>query len=324
MIKVTDLAYARLSAPDLDAMETFLVDFGMIRAARTDSALYMRGTGPRPYVHVTERGTPKFVGMAFEAASDEDLETLARADGASAVEDLDGPGGGKRVRLTDPNGFQVEVVHGIAPVEPLDTRHLLYNSGVDRYKRAGALQRIPKQPSRVIRLGHCGVNIPDIHGTNAWYQDHLGIVTSDVVYGGHEDNTLAIFNRIDGGADYVDHHVFFTVQSEETKLGHIAFEVQDIDDVAVGHDYLIERGAYAHYWGVGRHTLGSQVFDYWYDPWGHTHEHWTDGDVVNDRHETGVYPVEVGLANQWGAPYPGEIGAPRPGAIGKPPDGESG
>ena len=27
--------------------------------------------------------------------------------------------------------------------------------------------------------------------------------------------------------------------------------------------------------------LGSQIFDYWRDPWGHTVEHWTDGDLLD-------------------------------------------
>ncbi len=45
MIRVTDVAYARFEAPDLDPMETFLVDFGLIRQHRDDDTLYMRGAG---------------------------------------------------------------------------------------------------------------------------------------------------------------------------------------------------------------------------------------------------------------------------------------
>ena len=37
VIKVRDLAYGRLRAPDLDVMEEFLTNFGMIRSARTDN-----------------------------------------------------------------------------------------------------------------------------------------------------------------------------------------------------------------------------------------------------------------------------------------------
>ena len=54
IVKVAELAYGRLRAPDLDLMEEFLVHFGMMRAARTADALYMRGTDARHHIHVTE------------------------------------------------------------------------------------------------------------------------------------------------------------------------------------------------------------------------------------------------------------------------------
>jgi len=114
VIKAADLAYGRLRSPDLDKQEEFLTAFGMVRADRTRNALYMRGTDAPHHIHVTELGEPKYVGIAFHAASLEDLEKLSRAAGASAIEDIDEPGGGKRVRLTDPDGFQVEIVHGMA------------------------------------------------------------------------------------------------------------------------------------------------------------------------------------------------------------------
>ncbi|MDA0240314.1 MAG: catechol 1,2-dioxygenase, partial [Proteobacteria bacterium] len=57
--------------------------------------------------------------LAFHARSEEDLEILSKAEGASAVEEIDEPGGGKRVRLTDPNGLQVEAIWGMDNVDPL-------------------------------------------------------------------------------------------------------------------------------------------------------------------------------------------------------------
>ena len=56
----------------------------------------------------------------FAAQSEADLHRLATMDGASAVEDMDEPGGGRRVRLTDPHGYQVEVVWGRAAVPEID------------------------------------------------------------------------------------------------------------------------------------------------------------------------------------------------------------
>src|SRR6202049_422498 len=114
VIKAVDLAYGRLRPAHLHKQEEFLTAFGMVRADRTKTALYRRGTDAPHHIHVTELGEPKYVGIAFHAGSPDDLEKLSRAPGASPIETIDEPGGGKRVRLTDPEGFQVEVIHGRA------------------------------------------------------------------------------------------------------------------------------------------------------------------------------------------------------------------
>ena len=82
VIKVTDMAWGRLRSPDLDAQEEFLTRFGLVRAERTPTALYMRGTDPAHHIHVTEKGDPKFVGFAYYAASEDDL--AARREGCRA------------------------------------------------------------------------------------------------------------------------------------------------------------------------------------------------------------------------------------------------
>ena len=234
IIRVTDIAFPRFQAPDLDRMETFLTDFGMHRAARTADALYMRGTDPQHHVHVTHLGEPAFLGFAFHAASAADLRTLAAAVGGR-VEALDEPGGGEVVRLTDPDGRRIDVVHGIAPHEP-----------------------------------------------------------------------LARFARCDRGPDAADHHTLLLLAMGEAKLGHVAWEVADLDDLMVGHDRLTQIGA-RHYWGIGRHVLGGQVFDYWKDPFGFTVEHWTDGDLFDARVPAEAHHLMVGAANQWGPPPPPDL-----------------
>ena len=112
-VKVTDIAYGRLRAPDLDVMEEFLTRFGLRRSERTANALYMRGSDPNHHIHVTEKGDSKFVGLAYYVESEDDLKRLTKAPGASGIENIDEPGGGKRVRLREPNGYQIEVVCGI-------------------------------------------------------------------------------------------------------------------------------------------------------------------------------------------------------------------
>ncbi len=304
VIKVQDIAYGRLRAPDLDAMEEFLTEFGMVRADRTRDALYMRGTDPDHHLHVTEKGDPAFVGLAFHAAGADDLERVAAAPGASGIEDIDEPGGGRRVRLTDPNGYRIEIVHGIETVEPIAVRRQALNMGADSLVRAGELMRIHRGPSRVKRIGHGVMGTPRVMETVAWFRDTLGLVCSDDVYAGSEDNLIGSFNRCDRGDEYVDHHVFFCMVNERAGLNHLSFEVSDIDDVFTGHEHLRTLGKYEHFWGLGRHLLGSQVYDYWADPWGRVHEHWSDTDRLNVANGSNLISAEEGLTSQWGEPPP--------------------
>jgi catechol 2,3-dioxygenase-like lactoylglutathione lyase family enzyme len=303
-IKVTDIAYGRLRAPDLDAEEEFLTHFGMVRAARTSTALYMRGTDPVHHLHVTEKGDPRFVGLAYHAASEEDLRRLAKASGASGVETIDEPGGGKRVRLKEPNGYQIEVVHGMDKVAPIPVKRQKLNMAEESLRRAGEVMRPPQGHSQVKRIGHGVLGTPKLRETVQWFRDTLGFICSDDVYAGSPDNLIGSFNRCDQGDAYVDHHVFFCLMHETAGLNHLSFEVQDIDDVFMGHEYMEKLGKYEHMWGIGRHLLGSQVYDYWADPWGRVHEHWSDSDRLNARDGSNLVPAEEALRSQWGQQIP--------------------
>ena len=304
MIKVSDVAYGRIRSPDLDAQEEFLTNFGMVRAERTKTALYMRGTDPEHHIHVTELGDPGFVSLAFNVDSEEELEKAARIEGASPVEEMDEPGGGKRVRLTEPNGYTIEIVHGIEMLEPLDVSRFALNMGPERLARKGELTRIDRGPSHVKRIGHAVMMTPDLKNSIAWVRQTLGLVCSDDVYAGEEDNIILSFNRVDKGEEYVDHHVFLYIDGPKAGLNHMAFEVQDIDDVIMGHEHMRGLDKYEHFWGLGRHVLGSQVYDYWADPWGRVHEHWTDSDRLNNDTPANLIAFEDGLNSQWGEPIP--------------------
>src|SRR5512134_3244987 len=180
VIKVRDLAYGRLQAPDLDQMEEFLTHFGMIRAERTPNALYMRGTDPRHHLHVTEKASaPAFVGFAYLAASEEDLHRVAKVPGASPVESIDEPGGGKRVRLREPNGYQIEVVHGIQRLPAIPVAQTPMNTGAEPLRRAGVLMRPRRAPVPIKRIGHGVLGTPKVVETARWFRDTLGFIQSD-------------------------------------------------------------------------------------------------------------------------------------------------
>ena len=304
IVKVTDIAYGRLQSPSLDEAEEFLTNFGMYRAERTKDALYMRGTDPAHHLHVTHLGPAKFIGLAFYVDNEDELKKAARAPGASGIENIDEPGGGKRVRLTEPHGYQIEVLCGMQQLPKLPTREYVLNWGDDKLRRAGKLMRLNAGPSEVKRLGHGVIKTNKVVEATKWYRETLGFVASDEIYAGQKDNVVATFNRCDRGATFVDHHVFLCIAGSNIGLNHLAYEVRSIDDVILGHEHLKKMNKYKHVWGLGRHVLGSQVFDYWQDPWGRVHEHWTDSDVLNNETPPMSHSAGSGRPSQWGDTAP--------------------
>ncbi len=354
LTKAFDVSYVRFSAPDLDLMEQFLRDFGLVVIHRDENTLYSRGLEAEPFIHVVHRGPPRFIGWAFKMTSEEDLHTLAREiPGCSAVSKIRGIegslGGGKRVHFFDPHGgFLIEAVHGqsadaLVPARP----NLKYNIGGSHH-RTGALQDTVgnREPNRgdpgapeIRRLGHCVVTMPI--GPHIKFMEFLhrifGMIPSDSATVGDDVGTHSLppqittalknagtnifgqFLRMDRGDQPTDHHSFFVLplvdprakpahsNALQGQLSHAAFEVQSMDDVFRGHMSLRakqEQGArYNLAWGVGRHVLGSQVYDYWYDPYGHVHEHMCDGDMLDSQFEHRIHELlKMGPngANQWG------------------------
>lgn len=316
IIKVEDIAYVRFAAPDLAAMRSFLTDFGLLCFDGDDDRLYARGYGESPFLHSSQLGAPGFRGLGFRAASVDDLERLADAIG-STVEESDAPGGGQIVRMTDPDGYQVDVVAGQAmhsagtlPKDPPQ------NTANIRW-REGATVRLVPGPSHVFRLGHCVLGVSDFRASEAWYKERLGFITSDEIEAA-AGLALGAFMRCDRGATPTDHHSLFLAQLP-TGAGyqHAAFEVANFDDLMLGHTHLVAASRHLS-WGVGRHKLGSQIFDYWKDPWGHELEHWTDGDRFTAADTSNVATIEDLATVQWGPPYPAMSGrfVPSPKIIG--------
>jgi len=301
-IKIEDVAYVRFRAPDLAEMRGFLEDFGLAVVEASEARLVARGASPAPVAHVTQLGAAGFAGVSFRAASLADLERLAAAEG-TAVEDLDLPGGGQVVKLVDPDGHGIEVVAGQGDAKSLDL------PPAQQWNRAGEAQRLRKPkhvsagPAHVVRLGHVVLNVSDFRASERWYKDRFGFITSDEIQLSPEFS-LGAFLRCDRGDTPTDHHTLFLAQSPKgPSFNHAAFEVADLDDLMRGHERLKAADRHSE-WGVGRHILGSQVFDYWRDPWGHTLEHWTDGDLFTAADGSNIATLQDLLGVQWGPAAP--------------------
>ncbi|MFE2708597.1 VOC family protein [Streptomyces mirabilis] len=303
VIKVADLAWLEFEKPDLDRAEVFARDFGFAVAARTEGELWLRGTFAGSPCMVIRRGhASRFIGPAFRAAERADLDRLARATGGT-VRDIGVPGGGQSVALLDPSGLPVRVVHCAEQLPALpDQEPLILNFGTD-HRRTNATQRPPREPSRIQRLGHVVLETRVFARTLDWYLDTLGMIVSDFLFldGQRGRGPTMTFIRCDQGSVAVDHHTLALHLGPGTGYVHSAYQVTDLDAIAVGGEYLAERG-YKRSWGIGRHIQGSQLFDYWRDPDHFMLEHFADGDLFSCDLEPGWAPMSASGLAQWGPP----------------------
>ena len=285
MIKVRDIKYVVFGVSNPHATRDFMQEFGLLPVDWPDSdqAVYLRGALSSPYIYVGELSdSPAMKAIGIEVESLEDLVQASRIDGASELGPLNRPGGGHCVEVMLPGGIRLELVHGMAPVAALPVRApLTLNEGL-RKSRYNQPQRPVRQSPQVLRLGHVALCVPDPVVAKDWAVKHLGMIVSDeMLVPGSQDQYIGFFMRWNHGAQPTDHHSLLIAVADQPLVHHISFELQDIDTVFMGHEWLKQQGHSPH-WGVGRHVLGSQVFDYWWDPDGFRVEHYADGDLYDD------------------------------------------
>ncbi|MBS7843070.1 VOC family protein [Pseudomonas fluorescens] len=302
MICVLDIAYARFQVADLDKQAEFLQDFGLRMYKKTDNALYMASAKGGYPSHISIRGPNCPLGLGFIAKSIEDLQCLAVQFGTTVQNNVE-LGAGQIVSITDPDGYQVDVLFGGEVVPPLETRAPLSLNNSKEVRRTGSTNRVLSGASHAVRLGHVVLKTINFKAMLAFYQDVLGFKVSDSYHVDVPENLVGVFMHCGLGSSYTDHHTIalLNLGNTERQIDHCAFEVLDLDDLAMGNQYLAQRG-YTHSWGIGRHVQGSQIFDYWRDPFGNKIEHWTDGDLVNDQTPVSNEPLSPDALAQWSPP----------------------
>lgn len=311
VIKVEDIAWLRFGRSDLDQAERYFVDFGLQVSARTADAIYLRGVLAAHHVVIIERTEHDgFLSLGLRASSAADLATLAQTHGEQVCASTE-PGGGQIVRLEDPSGMRVEVVHGLAELPVLPHRPpRAWNMPGDK-RRVNAPQPCIAAPAEVFRLGHLVMQRQEFARNANWYVQNFGLIASDVEVLPATREAVIAFLRCDRGSIPSDHHSLVIASGPRDQYDHAAFETLDLDAVALGGQWLQQRG-WVHNWGIGRHVLGSQVFNYHYDPSGFPVEHYADGDVFDSHYPTRYHETGKGSMYQWGPDMPGHFIEARP------------
>lgn len=303
------LSHLNFSCPDLELAKQFLIDFGLIVQEQNEQEVFLRAKNTSAYCyHLTRAPQAKFLGFALEVSSENELKNLATLPNATSIKTSSHPGGGQYIELADPAGFTVTALYGQQFFEALPHRPALAMNLDSASVRINQTQRPPIIAAEILRLGHVVLEVANFEETFKWYQNTFGLIASDVQV--FPDGSPGVaFMRLNLKDVPVDHHTLALAQGVFSTYSHSAYEVADPDAIGIGQRVLREKG-WNHAWGIGRHILGSQIFDYWNNPWGQKHEHYCDGDLFDASVETGIHPISKHAMSQWGPVMPASFTKP--------------
>ena len=176
-VNATRLSTVKFRAPDLDQMQNFLIEFGMLLSSRDSKVLRMSGHGDSGCIHLTELGEPAFLGFGLVVPDDAALDHLALQTGEKITQaDYK-----RTVFLTDPSGYEIAVT-----VESQGTTSAKeYSAPKNNYpnvtNRIAETKRRISGPSQIMRLGHVVLNVANFRESESWYKSHFGFLTSDEI-----------------------------------------------------------------------------------------------------------------------------------------------
>ncbi|KAK5044483.1 hypothetical protein LTR84_010764 [Exophiala bonariae] len=308
-IKLDRLLYTHYQHPNLPAAHKFLIDFGLCVAQQTPSRIAYHGFGENPCIFIAEQspdGYKHFAGSGWLVTSREELDSAVKAHGATQVQTSDLPGEGCFVQMVDPNGIPLRLYHGVElrspesqPVKAQMPKPVVLNTWNDK-PRKGDFQRFDTGPTKVHKLGHYGMVVDSslFETTVDWYLGSFSLARTDSLYDEGSGKDVMTFMHLDKGEEFSDHHSPPN-HVARSFAHHSSFEADNFDSQLVGHYHLQQQG-WTNCWGVGRHLLGSQIFDYWFDASGNILEHYSDGDLVNNKTPYGREVAAPDTMAVWG------------------------
>ncbi len=293
------IGYA-LEVPDLDVGARFYTDAGLT-AERTAGQVILRcRADAQPAVILTRSAGPmRLHHVRLRAEALEDIKNLVPHHGGTVVESPEGfdPEG---LWVRDPHGVLFNLIDCAAPPE-LEAEPTFSINAPGRIVRVrqSAMNPVgsyaPVQPRR---LGHVAMFTPDVMASVNFVCQALGMGLAD------RAQEIVAFCCATRNSD---HHVLAFAKSPGTGLHHASFQVADPDEVGRAGHALAEKAGKGH-WGFGRHTIGSNFFNYIQDPWGSWFEYYSDMDFIDDHAlwQPTNYGMEDAMAN-WGPPVPSDF-----------------
>lgn len=245
------------TVPDLAEAERFYTCFGL-DVRREGERLQLRTFGHQHvWAHVLEGGARKRLQCVAYGIHAEDAPAFAERIAAQGCAGEPHPLAQEPgLWLRDPDGLALQLVVApkVSPSAPtLPRPPVLAAPG-----QGQAAPRSRLGPVRPRYLSHILQFTPDVLGMLAFCSSLLGLRLSD-----RSGDAIAFLHTPHGS----DHHLVAFAKSDGPGLHHSSWDVSGLDEVGQGMDQMRSAG-YGEGWGVGRHVLGSNYFNYVQDPWG--------------------------------------------------------
>jgi hypothetical protein len=186
------------------------------------------------------------------------------------------------VHATDDAGIAVafRLYERNPPVDPAQGEN-----GLSSIKRWNQLRKWYERAHPQV-LHHAVFGVPDIDKGISFYVKRLGFRVTDMI------QNVGVFMRCDGRPDH--HNLFFHRGGKTARLNHVAFGLENIDELMTGVNEMQRRG-WASKEGLGRHRMTSIIFCYFECPAGGACEYMCDSDYLTDEWQPHLW--EPGFAN---------------------------
>ena len=262
-----------LGVPDVDASAAFFRDFGLagsVPPAGEPTRLATRDGGDQ--IELVGATSRRLLRVGVGAEGGDDLARIAdRAANSKYAEIIDSTADLLALRELA-TGLRVEVTVA-EPYAAPSIEHTFNRPGTEPERvDVPAASVLTAEPVRPSNLTHVVYGTPDQPATLAFFTDVIGFEISDQVPG------IIAFTR----CGPVHHNL--AIQAAPVAFPHhIAFEVDDVDDVVRGGQAMIDADPDRHMWGVGRHAIGSNWFWYLREPGGTYIEYTSDIDRISEQ-----------------------------------------
>lgn len=306
--KARDIAYIRLGRKNLKMATQYYLDFGLSLLEQTENRILFHGLNTEwPCWSIEKHHEDVLLGLGMYISSNEELAKLKDLKGAVYLENgrFASSNFYPTINIPDPSGLSVDAVLNSnfqIPLPTINRKRKQWNTPnqTDRINQPSPYDR---GAAKILRLGHAVLLKQEFFKNAQWYCDTFGLIPSDIQILPDSKEPVIVFLRCDLGNQLTDHHTIVIANGPDDRLEHCAFELEDLDEVAKGREWLLEKG-WKPAWGIGRHLLGSQIFDYHRDPAGMLVEHYSDGDKFDNTIPVSYHLVNRKSLYQWGQDMP--------------------